>query len=304
MIMRTMYDSVRPEAIPRNAQVVAGYVDGAYAWTGAEWGLFPNAVHVTISAVGVALADVVDVEVGCVWPVEKAVPWVLRARAAGIDPTVYCNWQNDLHRVRAAFDVAGVAQPHYWVAKYDGRPEVPAGTVGKQYAAPESGAPGHYDISSVADFWPGVDDRGEEDMAPITEADANTFWMAWLRNAQNVDGQEETARAVEWITESADRLARVERRQITQDSVIQAIATAVNSGTSIDEDRLNATVDTATRESTERSVRESVLPLVRSVLGELYSDDNVELSEDVARLVVEKVAARLGAAAVVGPPSD
>lgn len=160
--MRTMYDSVNAGAIPRDAEMVAGYVDGKFAWSQADWDRFPNAVKVTISAVGTRLAHVVDVEQGCVWPVENAVPWVQWARANGIDPTVYCNWQNDLHRVRLAFDQAGVEQPHYWVAKYDGRREIPAGTVGKQYMAPESGAPGHYDVSSIANYWPGVDSAQTE----------------------------------------------------------------------------------------------------------------------------------------------
>jgi hypothetical protein len=101
------------------------------------------------------------VETGCVWPPENAVPWVQRARARGVDPTVYCNWQYGLPGVRAAFIRAGVPEPHYWVAKYDGVREVPAGTVGKQHSAPEGDgvahAPGHYDISSIADHWPGVD---------------------------------------------------------------------------------------------------------------------------------------------------
>ena len=159
--MRVMYDSVRPWEIPANAPIVAGYIDGIYAWKQSDWDRFPNAIHVTISAIGVSVANIVDVEPGCVWPVENAVPWVQRARAAGYDPTVYCNWQNHLTNVKAAFIRAGVREPHYWVAKYDGVREVPQGTIGKQHSAPEAPgiakAPGHYDISSVADYWPGVD---------------------------------------------------------------------------------------------------------------------------------------------------
>lgn len=164
-----MYDSVSPAAIPADAEVVAGYVDGRFAWSQSDWDRFRNATKVTISAVGSAVAHVVDVEVGCVWPPENAVPWVLRARAAGYDPTVYCNWQNDLPNVKAAFLRAGVPEPHYWVARYDGVAEVPAGTVGKQYAAPEAPAyaraSGHYDISAIASHWPGVDTTEVDDMA-------------------------------------------------------------------------------------------------------------------------------------------
>jgi hypothetical protein len=58
--------------------------------------------------------------------------------------------------VAAAFINAGVAQPNWWLAGYDDVPEIPAGAIGKQYAnEPLTG--GHYDLSVVADHWPGVD---------------------------------------------------------------------------------------------------------------------------------------------------
>lgn len=176
--MRIMYDSTRPAAIPTNAEMVAGYVDGIYRWRPEDWARFPRAVKVEISAIGTDRGTVVDVEQGCVWPPENAVPWVQRARARGVDPTVYCNWMNDLGPTRAAFDRAGVAQPHYWVAKYDGIAEIPKGTVGKQYRAPEgptwAPAPGHYDMSAIADYWPGVDgddmsEQAEKNIARILE---------------------------------------------------------------------------------------------------------------------------------------
>lgn len=176
--MRIMYDSTRPSAIPADAEMVAGYVDGIYRWKPEDWARFPNAVKVEISAIGTDRGTVVDVETGCVWPPENAVPWVQRARARGVDPTVYCNWLNDLGPTRAAFDRAGVTQPHYWVAKYDGIAEIPKGTVGKQYRAPEgptwAPAPGHYDMSAMADYWPGVDgaemsEQAEKNIARILE---------------------------------------------------------------------------------------------------------------------------------------
>lgn len=159
--MRKMYDSVAPAAIPRDAQMVAGYVDGRYAWSKEDWGRFPNATKVTISAIGTALAHVVDVEVGCVWPPERAVPWVRRARAAGIDPTVYVNERNDWGPTKRAFDAAGEPHPHWWVANYDNRAGyLPPGAVARQYAN-EPLAGGHYDLSTVADYWPGVDEEDD-----------------------------------------------------------------------------------------------------------------------------------------------
>ncbi|SDK29894.1 hypothetical protein SAMN04488074_10598 [Lentzea albidocapillata subsp. violacea] len=165
--MRTMYDSVSPRAIPRTAQMVAGYIDGLYAWSAEEWGLFPNASKVTITALGRDHGVVLNLEPKGYWPADLGVGWVQRARRRGIDPTIYCNYRNHLHLVRAAFDRAGVARPHFWVAEYDGVQNIPAGCVAKQHTAPEgtgrAKAPGHYDISIVADVWPGVD--GDNDMA-------------------------------------------------------------------------------------------------------------------------------------------
>lgn len=176
---RIMYDSTTPWDIPRDAEMVAYYVDGRYAWPQAWLDLFPRAVKVSISAIGARVAQVGDVEVGCIWPPANAVPWVRRARAAGIDPTIYCNELNDWPPVRRAFWAAGEPEPHYWVARYNGVAQIPAGAVARQYAHPHDGdgvadrpweTGFHYDKSVVADFWPGVDSIEEE---KVTEDEAN-----------------------------------------------------------------------------------------------------------------------------------
>ncbi len=162
--MRLMYDSTTPWSIPRDAEMVAYYVDGRYAWP-SEWlDLFPNAVKVGISAVGARGAQVGDVETGCIWPPENAVPWVLQARSEGYDPTIYVNERNDWSPTILAFLAAGVPAPHWWVAHYDGVRDLPTGAVAKQFAHPGDGGPSvpwetgaHYDLSVVADYWPGVD---------------------------------------------------------------------------------------------------------------------------------------------------
>jgi hypothetical protein len=149
--MRSMYDAVTPGNIPASAQLVAGYLNGPYAWSANDWARFPNAVHVGISVRGNFYdGHVLDVEVGDATPAE-AVPWVQRRRQAGTDPSVYCNastWPS----VRQAFQQAGVAEPHYWIAKYDNDPTLPAGAVAKQHTNTAA-----WDLSSVADYWPGVD---------------------------------------------------------------------------------------------------------------------------------------------------
>ena len=150
--MRTFYDAITPANIPKDAQGVCGYVDGRYAWKAADWSRFPYAVKVRI-AVFSSTNDghVLDVEDGCSTPA-NAPGWVVRRRAGGIDPSVYCSlsaWPT----VRAAFRDAGIAEPHWWIAAYPGNgPNLYDGSIAHQYANP-----GPVDISVVADYWPGVD---------------------------------------------------------------------------------------------------------------------------------------------------
>lgn len=165
---RTMYDAVTAANIPGDARMVAGYIDRIVLapWSAADWGRFPNAVKVTIvKKASTNDGHVLDVEPGDATPAQ-APGWVQMRREAGADPTVYMN-ASTWPAVRQAFIDQGVAQPHYWVAKYDGVASIPAdwlalGCVAKQYAG--NVAPG-IDLSIVVDFWPGVD--GEEaDMTP------------------------------------------------------------------------------------------------------------------------------------------
>lgn len=149
-----MFDSTRPTAIPADAQAVAGYVDGPYAWRPEHWARFAGH-KITISVTGETNARVYDVEPRRIWPVSAVIPYVQRARAAGIQRvTVYCNLSH-LAEAQAAFRNAGVPLPDFWVARYDGRPEIPAGTIGKQYLSPDGDTkpPGHYDVSYVDENW-------------------------------------------------------------------------------------------------------------------------------------------------------
>ncbi len=167
--MRTMYDSIEPAAIPTDAEMVGGYIDGSwgpnwsangkdYGWDDAAWARFPNAIKVRIAAT--AQTDdghVLDVEAGDALSSE-APGWTARRRAAGVEPSIYCNLSN-VGAVLAAFDAAGVILPALWLAHYDGVATLPDGYVAKQYADQDMipGRP-HYDLSVVADIWPGVDE--------------------------------------------------------------------------------------------------------------------------------------------------
>lgn len=154
---RTMYDGITPSGLPKGAPLYAGYVDGRFANVPGIRALFPHAtvVEIAVSA-STDAGQVLDVEQYDASPAE-APGWVQRRRAAGVDPSVYCN-SSTWPQVRAAFKAAGVAEPHYWIAQYDGDPTIPAGAVAKQF-----NDPGDYDISSVADYWPGIDPAPQED---------------------------------------------------------------------------------------------------------------------------------------------
>jgi hypothetical protein len=157
---RTMYDSITPQNIPADADLIAGYVNGLYANIPMLQARFPHARTVAISVESSENAGtVLDVENGDADPV-SAPAWVKLRRAAGVDPTVYCN-SSTWGAVQSAFKAAAVPEPHYWIAQYDDDPTIPAGAVAKQYADA-----GPYDISAVADYWPGVDP--EEDDMPYT----------------------------------------------------------------------------------------------------------------------------------------
>jgi hypothetical protein len=144
-----MYDSTNPLDIPIDAPAVAGYIDGAFAWSDAGWKRFPDALKLVITVFGDVYGDVLDVETGDATP-DQAVDWVRMCRITADEPYpgVYCNsslWPT----VQAAFAAHQVDPPWYWIADYDGRPDIPPGAVAKQYLnAPASG--GHFDLSAIS----------------------------------------------------------------------------------------------------------------------------------------------------------
>jgi hypothetical protein len=162
---RTMYDSTDVMDIPANARMVAGYVDGRYANVRAMRARFRDAKVVTITVFGKAGADVGDIEPGCM-TVDHGVRWARAEVAAGRKPTLYC-MASMWPQVKAAVKAAGIGRKvSYWVASYDDVSTIPAGAVAKQYRhgdlstiGPKAYSGGHFDVSSVVAYWPGVDPR-------------------------------------------------------------------------------------------------------------------------------------------------
>jgi hypothetical protein len=163
--MRLMFDSVDPLDIPEDAPIVAGYVDGAYAWPEREWQRFPRAVRVTITVRGLdswfgAHANVLDVENGAATE-EMALQWARAVRANHRIPTIYCS-ADTLPKLSQSFRNAGEPMPLWWVAAWPGAGAViPAGCVAHQFLHDLN----CYDLSVVEDYWPGVDPAVDQGLA-------------------------------------------------------------------------------------------------------------------------------------------
>ena len=157
-----MYDSTNMDAIPLDAQIVAGY---PHAFP-TDYARFPHALQVKIDQHGNHADDchVADVEAGAI-SMTTVKQWVQSwhllhpAGLAAVNghfakPTVYCS-ESNLPAVRAAL----VGQLYYvWVAHWDEPPTVISGTSAHQYASPSSSPPsgGDYDVSVVYDVGWGV----------------------------------------------------------------------------------------------------------------------------------------------------
>lgn len=216
---RIMYDSTNPMDIPLGAGVVAYYVDGAFQWSSAGLARFPNAVKVGI-AVFASTNDgvVLDVENGDATPMQ-ATRWVPMRRSAGIVPSVYCN-VSTLPVVRQAFQDAKVAEPYYWIANWDNVAVISSGAIAKQYA--DSNLIGqHYDLSIVADYWPGVDMTN-----PNSAADAAILgYVAGNNRVTMPDGAARNLLDVDY--DITGRLMRIEKALTDLAGVVATIKAGV-----------------------------------------------------------------------------
>lgn len=184
---RLMGDSTNAGDIPNHLAMVAGY-DSGYKWTPADWALHPNAVKVHIATeANVNSGHVLDVERGDATPGE-APGWAQMRREAGVVPCIYMNLST-WPAVIAAFE--GQPAPLYWVAQYDNVAEIPDGAIAKQYAN-ESLTGGHYDLSIVADYWPGVDPVLSEDdeVILVRNTDNGNIYRLGDNGLRHIDGQE------------------------------------------------------------------------------------------------------------------
>ncbi|HEY1920297.1 MAG TPA: hypothetical protein VGH27_32400 [Streptosporangiaceae bacterium] len=137
----TMYDAAVPDNIPASAQVVAGYVDGSYAWTADDWHKWPDADKVLITVNGSLKANVADVENGAM-TADDARNWIVAKQKAHMRGcTIYCS-QANLGSVWSA--CKGHAY-YIWVADWTGSAHEVARTVATQYSSVDN----QYDLSMV-----------------------------------------------------------------------------------------------------------------------------------------------------------
>jgi hypothetical protein len=163
--MTLMYDSVTGAAIPLDAQIVAGYVDGPYGpndryhtgWSADAWARYPHAQHVTITVEGTPGARVADCEAGAMTPAQAA-SWALGEVRAGRRPTIYASewdWANEVDPSLARVGLKRVRDVDGWQA-HIGPAKVPPGFVACQYAQDVPGVGGHnIDLSVTDGVWPG-----------------------------------------------------------------------------------------------------------------------------------------------------
>jgi hypothetical protein len=137
----TMYDAVTSTNIPTSAQVVAGYIDGDYAWTEEDWARFPDAEKVLITVNGDIRGNVCDVENGNMSPAE-ALGWIQAKQEKGIGGcTIYCS----MAALQSVWSACHGHAYYIWVADWtDTAHPVPA-TVATQYSNVDNA----YDLSEV-----------------------------------------------------------------------------------------------------------------------------------------------------------
>jgi hypothetical protein len=152
---RIMRDSTTAADIPlAGTQLAAGYVNGRFVWSPADWARFPGIPHVRIDVTGAdpAGADVLDTETGDASPA-TANTW-LRAKIARGDhmPVIYCNRSTQPLVEQATGNLIHGRDYWFWIATLDGTQRLPdmTGVVAVQYAGQaQTGA--HYDQSIVYD---------------------------------------------------------------------------------------------------------------------------------------------------------
>jgi hypothetical protein len=170
---RSMADSTNLDDCPGNSDLEASYIDRAFAQPAERWARHPKALGRIATSAQTNEGNILDVETGDAFPWE-APGWCEMRRTAGVDPSVYVEF-DQWAATRTEFQLRGIPEPHWWIAWWfnPGTPlpvpamvPIPAGAMARQFAG-SALTQAHYDLSAVADYWPGVDpgpNSGEVEM--------------------------------------------------------------------------------------------------------------------------------------------
>lgn len=270
--------------------MVAGYVDKIKLepWSQADWDLFPNAVKVQIvKKASSNFGHVLDVEPGDATPAE-APGWAARRRQVGAIPTIYCNLST-WPAVQQAFRDQGVAQPLYWIAKYDGVKNFPTlngiTAIAKQYHGND---PNNYDLSYVADYWPGVDGGS---MA-LDLSDKNFIIDCLGHSAAGRTGQNgENNLAGWWYNDRFEGNLNFAQVFFGMRDKVNALTTAITSLTNlVIQDAANDVTAQQVAEALQGLIVSEVVPAVHDAL----SDASVEVDNAaIANAVADTLRSRL-----------
>jgi hypothetical protein len=159
-----MYDAANPSKIP-DGSFVAGYVNGAYAWTAEEWARFGQHLGIDVTGTAPLMSNVLDVEPGNLGTAESgddqvwtkllaaAVAWARVRVAHHLSVTLYVEGSR-FSTLAAGMQEAGIAA-RYWVADWGMTQDDAETKVGGPIAAVQfqGGTDAPYDLSVAADDW-------------------------------------------------------------------------------------------------------------------------------------------------------
>jgi hypothetical protein len=163
--MRLMYDAADPSKIP-DGSFVAGYVNGAYAWSAEEWSAFGQQLGIDVTGSAPLMSNILDVEPGnlgtpdgdtaAAWAllVPRAVAWARQRQERNLSVTLYVEASRFVQLSGGLAD-AGVKGVRYWVADWGITQSQAEGKVGGVIAGIQfqGGQDAPYDLSVVADDW-------------------------------------------------------------------------------------------------------------------------------------------------------
>jgi hypothetical protein len=125
IVPQLMRDSTNASLIPVSTPIVAGYIDGDYAWTEEDWNRFPDAEKILITVNGDLRANVCDVENGAM-TFSDFTFWVRSKQDQGMDgATGY--WSRDRNPAPL-----GVAY-YWWCADWTNQPHRVPGAAAVQW---------------------------------------------------------------------------------------------------------------------------------------------------------------------------